>query len=47
LGCVLQRLAVPLKVLVSPWWQKPPDFLAPGRLGALQVAASYRRATSD
>src|ERR1019366_4678078 len=40
LGCVLRRLGVPLKVLVSPWWQPPDGCLAP-------PVAPWRRATSD
>src|ERR1017187_510986 len=40
LGCGLPCLHVPLKVLVSPWWQPPPSCLAPGRLGASQVAVA-------
>src|ERR1035441_7303065 len=40
LGCGLPCLRVPLKVLVSPWWQPPPSCLAPGLLGASQVAVA-------
>ena len=38
LGCGLPGLRVSLKVLMSPWWQPPPDCLAPGRLGTLKTA---------